>query len=118
MAGLVPAIHVFEIAPIWGPHRLAAPARLCGPRRLDFCRARRGRAKKRHCVIPVTASSLELDDSAPRTINVRPTRCEEHMFDRSAASAMSPEMRATLGESRLAYIKAIRSEEVAFLSPE
>ena len=40
------------------------------------------------------------------------------MFDRSAASAMSPEMRATLGENRLAYIKAIRSEEVAFLSPE
>ncbi len=40
------------------------------------------------------------------------------MFDRSAASALSPEMRATLGENRLAYIKAIRSEEVAFLSPE
>ncbi len=40
------------------------------------------------------------------------------MFDRSAASALSPEMRPTLGENRLAYIKAIRSEEVAFLSPE
>ena len=40
------------------------------------------------------------------------------MFDRSAASALSPAMRATLGENRLAYIKAIRSEEVAFLSPE
>jgi hypothetical protein len=40
------------------------------------------------------------------------------MFDRTAASALSPEMLATLGENRLAYIKAIRSEEVAFLSPE
>ena len=33
-------------------------------------------------------------------------------------SAMSPEMLATLGENRLAYIKAVRSEQVAFLSPE
>jgi hypothetical protein len=40
------------------------------------------------------------------------------MFDPTAASALSPEMLATLGENRLAYIKAIRSEEVAFLSPE
>ena len=40
------------------------------------------------------------------------------MFDRTAASALSPEMLATLGENRLAYIKAIRSEEVAFLSAD
>ena len=39
------------------------------------------------------------------------------MFDRSAmhATEMSPETFAALGENRLAYIKAIRSEEVAFL---
>ena len=40
------------------------------------------------------------------------------MFDPSAASAVSREMLATLGENRLAYIKAIRSEEVAFLCAE
>ena len=40
------------------------------------------------------------------------------MFDPQAASAVSREMLATLGENRLAYIKAIRSEEVAFLSAE
>ncbi len=40
------------------------------------------------------------------------------MFDPSAAGLMSPERFATLGENRLAYIKAMRSEEVAFLSPE
>jgi hypothetical protein len=40
------------------------------------------------------------------------------MFDPSAASRMSPEMLATLGENRLGYIKAMRSEQVAFLSPE
>jgi hypothetical protein len=40
------------------------------------------------------------------------------MFDPSAASRMSPEMLATLGENRLGYIKAVRSEQVAFLSPE
>lgn len=42
------------------------------------------------------------------------------MFDRSAMqrAAMSPETLATLGENRLAYIKAIRSEEVAFLCAE
>jgi hypothetical protein len=40
------------------------------------------------------------------------------MFDPNAASSVSPEMLATLGENRLAYIKAMRSEEVAFLSPE
>ena len=40
------------------------------------------------------------------------------MFDPSAAGQMSPETFATLGENRLAYIKAVRSEEVAFLSPE
>jgi hypothetical protein len=39
------------------------------------------------------------------------------MFDSPAMSraAMSPESFAALGENRLAYIKAIRSEEVAFL---
>ncbi|MGA7486730.1 MAG: DUF1150 family protein [Xanthobacteraceae bacterium] len=39
------------------------------------------------------------------------------MFDRSAThpAAMSAESFAALGENRLAYIKAIRSEEVAFL---
>jgi hypothetical protein len=42
------------------------------------------------------------------------------MFDPSAAgrTAISPETLATLGENRLAYIKAIRSEEVAFLCAE
>jgi hypothetical protein len=40
------------------------------------------------------------------------------MFDPLAASAVSREMLATLGENRLAYIKAIRSEEVGFLSAE
>ena len=40
------------------------------------------------------------------------------MFDPQAASAVSPEMLATLGENRIAYIKAIRSEEVAFLSAD
>jgi hypothetical protein len=40
------------------------------------------------------------------------------MFDRSAMSRVSPEMLATMGENRVAYIKAIRSEQVAFLSPE
>jgi hypothetical protein len=39
------------------------------------------------------------------------------MFDRPATerTAMSHEQLATLGENRIAYIKAIRSEEVAFL---
>jgi hypothetical protein len=39
------------------------------------------------------------------------------MLDRSAMhrTEMSPETFAALGENRLAYIKAIRSEEVAFL---
>jgi hypothetical protein len=39
------------------------------------------------------------------------------MFDRSAMhrTEMSPETFAALGENQLAYIKAIRSEEVAFL---
>jgi hypothetical protein len=42
------------------------------------------------------------------------------MFDPNAIhrTAMSPEQFATLGENRLAYIKAIRSEEVAFLCAE
>ncbi len=42
------------------------------------------------------------------------------MFDPSATqrTAMSPETFAALGENRLAYIKAIRSEEVAFLCAE
>ena len=40
------------------------------------------------------------------------------MFDPTAAQYMSPEMFATLGENRLAYIRAVRSEQVAFLSPE
>ena len=40
------------------------------------------------------------------------------MFDRFAASAVSPQMLATLGGERLAYIKAVRSEDVAFLSAE
>jgi hypothetical protein len=46
--------------------------------------------------------------------------CEEQrvMFDRFAASAVSPQMLATLGGERLAYIKAMRSEDVAFLSAE
>jgi hypothetical protein len=33
-------------------------------------------------------------------------------------TVMSPETLATLGENRLAYIKAVRSEEVAFLYAE
>ena len=39
------------------------------------------------------------------------------MFDPSAMqrAAMSPETLAALGQNRLAYIRAIRSEEVAFL---
>jgi hypothetical protein len=39
------------------------------------------------------------------------------MFDRSAMqhAAMSPEKLAALGGDRVAYIKAMRSEEVAFL---
>ena len=37
------------------------------------------------------------------------------MFDRFAASAVSPQMLATLGDGRLAYVKAMRSEDVAFL---
>jgi hypothetical protein len=40
------------------------------------------------------------------------------MFDPQAASAVSQEMLAMLGENRVAYIKAIRSEEVAFLSAD
>jgi hypothetical protein len=42
------------------------------------------------------------------------------MFDPSAmpGPAMSAERLATLGENRIAYIKAIRSEEVAFLCAE
>jgi hypothetical protein len=45
------------------------------------------------------------------------------MFDRSAAglkspAAMSSETFATLGENRLAYIRAVRSEDVAFLCAE
>jgi len=45
------------------------------------------------------------------------TRGARVMFDSSAMSraAMSPESLAALGENRLAYIRAIRSEEVAFL---
>ena len=44
------------------------------------------------------------------------------MFDRSTmrhtATAMSSEAFATLGEDRLAYVKAMRSEDVAFLCAE
>ena len=42
------------------------------------------------------------------------------MFDPSAMPrpAMSAERFAALGENRVAYIRAIRSEEVAFLSAE
>jgi hypothetical protein len=42
------------------------------------------------------------------------------MFDPSAMhrTAMSPATLATLGENRLGYIRAIRSEEVAFLCAE
>ncbi|HEY1361028.1 MAG TPA: DUF1150 family protein [Xanthobacteraceae bacterium] len=40
------------------------------------------------------------------------------MFDRSEDDRASPQGLATPGESRLAYIKAMRSEEVGFLSPE
>ncbi len=42
------------------------------------------------------------------------------MFESSAArrTAMSPETFATLGENRIAYIKAMRSEDVAFLCAE
>ena len=42
------------------------------------------------------------------------------MFDSSAmpGPAMSAERFAALGENRLAYIRAIRSEEVAFLCAE
>jgi hypothetical protein len=41
------------------------------------------------------------------------------MFDQAARRMpMSPEMLATLGENRVAYIKAMRSEDVAFLCAE
>ena len=42
------------------------------------------------------------------------------MFDPSEMqrAAISPETLATLGENRVAYIKAIRSEEVPFLCAE
>jgi hypothetical protein len=42
------------------------------------------------------------------------------MFDRSAVhgAQMSAETFAALGENRLAYIRAIRSEDVAFLCAE
>jgi hypothetical protein len=40
------------------------------------------------------------------------------MFDPSAAGQMSPQSFALLGENRLAYITAMRSEQVAFLSAE
>jgi hypothetical protein len=40
------------------------------------------------------------------------------MFDPLAANAASREMLATLGTNRVAYIKAIRSEKVGFLSAE
>jgi hypothetical protein len=40
------------------------------------------------------------------------------MFYRSEISDMSPETFATLGENRLAYITAIRSEDVALLCAE
>jgi hypothetical protein len=40
------------------------------------------------------------------------------MFDRSAVGHMSPETFATLGGNRLAYITAIRSEDVALLCAE
>ena len=40
------------------------------------------------------------------------------MFDPSAAASVSPEMLASLAGKRLGYIKAIRSEEVAFLCAE
>ncbi len=40
------------------------------------------------------------------------------MFDSSTAGAMSAESFAMLGENRLAYIRAIRSEDVAFLCAE
>jgi hypothetical protein len=40
------------------------------------------------------------------------------MFDRSAASAVSPQMLATLSGKGVAYVKAMRSEDVGFLSAE
>jgi hypothetical protein len=40
------------------------------------------------------------------------------MFDPSAASRLSPEMRASLQEQRMAYIKPVPSEQVGFLSPD
>jgi hypothetical protein len=40
------------------------------------------------------------------------------MFDRSAANRVSPEMLATLGENRIGYVTAMRSEQVGFLSFE
>jgi hypothetical protein len=40
------------------------------------------------------------------------------MFDRLAATAVSPEMLATLNGERVAYIKAVRSEHVGFLSAD
>lgn len=40
------------------------------------------------------------------------------MFASSAADRMSSESFAMLGENRLAYIKTVRSEEVAFLCAE
>jgi hypothetical protein len=40
------------------------------------------------------------------------------MFDPSATNRLTPEMRASLQENRLAYIKPVPSEQVGFLSAD
>src|SRR5262245_25029823 len=72
----------------------------------------------RRCVITSTANASQSNDTRPCTLDHRVSRGAGVMFDPIAASSLSPEMRATLRESRCAYIKSIRSEQVAFLSAE
>jgi len=66
------------------------------------------------CVIQSTAGALELNDTASsHDLKCDATKCEEHsvMFDPSAAghTAMSLAMSS---ESRLGYIRAIRSAQI------
>jgi len=72
-----------------------------------------------YCVIQGTALPFELNDTGSSHDPSR-AKCEERniMFDRSAVGLMSPETFATLGENRLAYITAVRSEDVALLCAE
>jgi hypothetical protein len=62
-----------------------------------------------------TAAATDIEHTVLAQIKARGARA---MFDPSAASRVSPELLATLSGNRLAYIKAMRSEEVGFLSPE